>query len=478
VLAIVAIAVLLLGSISSGSDTPQVQRADVTVSPRPLAAVRPVPGGFLGLSLEYAAVEDYAGSDPAAINPLFVRLVRALAPGQSPVLRIGGDSADWTWWPIAGAARPPGVTYTLTPRWIAVARAVAQALDARLVLGVNLEADSTAVARAEALALVAGLGRDRVQTLELGNEPELYGSFPWYRTPQGRKVNGRPASYDFSAFLGDFTRFAAALWPIPVAGPTVTGPGWMSRLSQFLSAEPRVGLVTLHRYPLQLCFVSRSSPRYPTIGHLLAASASTGLAQTFKPFVQIARAHGLFLRIDELNTVSCGSDRAVSQTFASALWVLDTLFEMVRAGVDGVNIHTFPGAGYELFHFSRVDGHWQASVAPEYYGLLAFAQATPPGAELLGVSGDHAPIKVWATLAPDHRLRVVVINKSSSRRLVATLRLPAHGPAIVEQLRAPSASARTGVTLPHTSVSSATGSYVMALPAASAAVLTVADPLP
>ena len=69
---------------------------------------RGIPYGFLGLSLEFRSVEAYAGDDPTALDPVFVQLVRNLAPGQAPVLRIGGDSTDWTWWPTPGIARPPG----------------------------------------------------------------------------------------------------------------------------------------------------------------------------------------------------------------------------------------------------------------------------------------------------------------------------------------------------------------------------------
>ena len=71
-------------------------------------------------------------------------------------------------------------------------------------------------------------------------------------------------------------------------------------------------------------------------------------------------------QVDELNTVACGSDRPVSNTFASALWALDTLFASAQAGVDGINIHTFPGAGYELFRVSRPNGRWQAAVGVGY----------------------------------------------------------------------------------------------------------------
>jgi len=492
-IAIVAAVILAFARAGSRSSRSRaMRRIEATVLSEPLGGGRSVPPGFLGLSLEYPALESYAGDDPNALNPLFERLVRNLSPGQAPVIRIGGDSADWTWWPVPAVARPPGVTYTLSTRWLQVARAVTYSLHARLILGLNFEADKPALANAEARALTHGFGRGVIQSLELGNEPELYAVFPWYRRSHGRKVTGRPPTYDFNSFLRDFTGFAHALPPIPLAGPTISGPAWMGRLNELLAAEPTIRVVTLHRYPLQLCFARPRSPRYPTIAHLLSPTASSGLAASFKPYVAIAHARGLPLRIDELNTVSCGADRAVSVTFAAALWALDALFEMARVGVDGVNIHTFPGAGYELFNFSRVHGKWQASVAPEYYGLLMFAQAVPPGSRLLRISSRHArSLKLWATRAPDGRIRVVLINKDTSRPLDVALRVPSAGIGTLERLRAPRLAASANVTIGGQSFASrsdrgllpdppqtnllkpADGSFVVSMPAASAALLTL-----
>ncbi len=123
----------------------------------------------------------YTGTNPDALNPVFEQLVRNLTPGQTPVLRIGGDSTDRTWWPVRGMARPGGVTYSLTPRWASVTAALARALHARLVLGINLKANNTTLARHEAEQLAHRIGARRIEALELGNEPELYGMFPWYR---------------------------------------------------------------------------------------------------------------------------------------------------------------------------------------------------------------------------------------------------------------------------------------------------------
>jgi hypothetical protein len=129
------------------------------------SARRGIPPGFLGLSLEYWAVPDYAGPNPRRVNPVCLRLIRNLTGGSAQVLRIGGVTSDNTWWPTKGVPKPAGVVFGLTRRWIRTIGAVAARLDARLILGINFEADSRRVAATEARALVAGVGRGRVQAL-------------------------------------------------------------------------------------------------------------------------------------------------------------------------------------------------------------------------------------------------------------------------------------------------------------------------
>lgn len=450
---------------------------------------RRVPSGFLGLSLEFPAFRAYAERDPT----VFEQLVRNLAPGQRPVLKIGGDSTDWAWWPVAGMARPRGIRYTLGERWIRPTRMVATALRARLILGIDLEANSAAAASTEASALIGGFGRARVAALELGNEPELYPSWGWYRTPDGREVPGRPKSYDFSAYTRNFASVASSLPHAPLAGPAIGAPWWMRHVGQFIAAEHRLSLVTLHRYPLQRCFMPAASPLYPTIHNLLSPAASAGLAQSVAPYVRLAHGHGLRLRIDELNSVSCGGAPGVSDSFASALWALDAAFQMARVGVDGINVHTFPGARYQLFRFRRRRGTWTARVFPEYYGLMMFAQAAPPGSRLLHISGAGAAgVNAWATRAPDGTTRVVMINAAAARSRLVALRVPGSGGvATLDRLSAPGLAARTRVTIggqtfgSHTttgvpsgsekltSITPARGEYVVRLPAASAALLRI-----
>ncbi len=452
---------------------------------------RAVPAGFVGLSLELPSLLAYAGKDPRAINPVFEQLIRNLAPGQSASLRIGGDSTDWTWYAVPHMTRPPWVRYTLTQNWLQVARALAQAVDARLILGINLEANSAKLAAAEANAMLATIGRGLIGALEIGNEPELYGSFSWYRTPSGGHVRGRAPAYAFSDFIRDFSRVARSLPQVPLAGPSIGSPAWQPQLGSFLAGEPRVGVVTLHRYPLKRC-AGRTNV---SVGQLLSEASSLGLADSVARYAALAHARGHRLRIDEMNSISCGGQRGLSDTFASALWALDALFAMQSVGVDGVNIHTLPGAVNELFAFSQLGGVWQGYVRPDYYGLLMFARAAPAGSRLLKLAGaTQGTLRAWATLAPDRHARVVLINTSTTRSQTVTVKAPsAAGSAVLERLIAPNATARTGISLGGQSFGSQTatgllagnpqaasvariaGSYRLRLPPASAAMLTISQ---
>ena len=112
--AAVIVVVLLAGGGSNRAKTHTAASKPSTSAARlPVVSVDPgiagatIADGFLGLSIEYWAIEAYAGKNPDAVNPVLARLIADLAPDQTPVLRIGGVSTDQTWWPVAGVKRPP-----------------------------------------------------------------------------------------------------------------------------------------------------------------------------------------------------------------------------------------------------------------------------------------------------------------------------------------------------------------------------------
>jgi hypothetical protein len=124
-----------------------------------------------------------------------------------------------------------------------------------------------------------------------------------------------------------------------------------------------------------------------------------------------------------------------------------------------------------------------------------FAQAAPPGAHLLDVSGSLGNVRAWATRAANGTVRIVLINEYTAQSRTVRVRIPGrHGAGTLERLQAPAISARTGVTLGGQTYGSATttgtlagpstvadlsktaGGYAVKLPPASAAMLTLPAP--
>jgi hypothetical protein len=463
---------------------------------------RSVPPGFVGLGLEYKTIPTYTGG--RTVDPVLVQLMHNIDPGQKPVLRFGGLSSDRTWWPVRGITKSPGLTYDLTPRWAADARALVDAINARAIVGVNLEADSTRITSTETRKLRSAIGSDHLAGVEIGNEPELYDVIPWYYVSHGHPIpwydkhKGVPVfnrhGYSFQAFTADFARFRKALPPVPLAGPATGNRSWLDQLSQFLSVVPGLRWVTFHRYGLNGCVHDPTAASFASVPHLLTSYASRGVMQGVGKDIAIAHQHHAGFLIDEMNSVTCGGKWGVSNTFASALWALDALFGMVSDGVDGVSFHTFPRVSNALFDFNQSNGKWTGTVRPEYYGLLMFSEAAPPGARLLPISGTAgSDLRAWATSAPDHHVRLLLINDSLTSSYTAAVGgASSPTPATLERLQAPSASSTSGITLGGRSFGSQTstgtlpgaiqtsplrsagGRYAVNLPAASAALLTIA----
>ena len=255
-----AFTALLLGAAVVVLDDVDAENAGAAADPPVTATVgstpsgQPMAQGFTGLSLEYGALHSYTGRDPDHINTVLLNLLRNLVPGgQTSVLRIGGNSADRTWWPIRGVVPPGGISYRLTEGWIRTTQAMAAQLGARLILDLNLASGRPGIAAAEARALLAGVGRRYIQAFEIGNEPDVYSLFPWYRDRRGRVFFARGKAWGLSRFITQFARWRALLPKFPVAGPAFAELTWLTGVARFIAAEPGLRVLTLHRYPLRAC---------------------------------------------------------------------------------------------------------------------------------------------------------------------------------------------------------------------------------
>jgi hypothetical protein len=485
----------------SGVSVARTVPASLVVASAPIS--RPIPSDFLGMAFEYGSVSAWVGPDPTHPNPVLVQLIRNLDPAGRPVIRVGGLSTDRSWWPVPGMMRPRGVTYGLGPGWAQSVTGLARAVNARLVLGINLEADSALLARTEADAFLATIGRRYVSALDIGNEPPLYDGVPWYRvkagklipwySDEGSEVFSRGLSWGPRAFVADYARILAALPNVPIAGPDTQQPSWFAAYRRFLSPRSRVRMLVSHGYGLNSCVTRPASAAYPSIPHLLSDYALHDLLGQLTPYIALAHRNRAAFRIDEMGSVTCNGRWGVSNTMASALWAAAALFSVARDGVDGVNLHSYPGLPNALFDFSYSSGRWAAAVHPMYYGALLFARAAPAGSRLLRVTlRGPSSLHAWATAGPGRVRHVVVVNESPNRGADVIVGGLTGGPARLERLSGPSASATRDVTLGGRTFGTVTatgrlgealggsvaphhGAYQVRVPAASALVLTAAD---
>jgi hypothetical protein len=324
----------------------------------------------------------------------------------------------------------------------------------RVILDMNLVTGSPALAAAWARYAEAQMPRGSIIGFEIGNEPDIYSHSYWVATIARSPLRIAPLPLELSpsTYVEDFAAYARVLGEnapdIPLIGPAVAHPAVGRRWISTLLADERseLGAVTGHLYPYSACVKRRSSRSYPTVARLLSRHASAGLAPDIAGAVAEAHAAGLKFRLTEINSVTCGGRRGVSDTFATALWAPDALFTLMRAGVDGVNLHVRSNAINAPFALSARG----LRPRPLLYGLMLFARTLGPEARLvrLNLSAPRwLDLSAWAVRVRGAILHVLLIAKGDHTVRVR-LRLPASGPATVQRLLAPSAYSRAGgVTL-------------------------------
>ncbi len=456
---------------------PRGTPVSVSVTARPAGPA--VPADFLGLSFEVRSLPTIAGY--AARGDL-VALLRSLGPG---VMRFGGISADeQAAWVGGSAARPGWARVAIDEADLAGVAALARETGWRVLLTVNLGHYDPAAAALEAAAAHRLLGPS-LAGIEIGNEPDLLVR-KHLRGPGWGIVAYQPQARAYRAAI------AAATPGTPIAGPDpstgVAGLSWLRTVAASPALRP--ALLTDHYYPLSSCGYR------PTVSELLSPNVRRAESDMLGKALAVARAHGLALRMDETNDVSCEGEPGVSDTFASALWALDYAARAAGAGVAGLNFHDLldkTDAYSALFAPTPATlGAGALQAAPEWYALLA-ARALVGGRPLPAAVAGAAPgeLSVSAVRSPAGSVRLVLVDYGlpGSPPLAVRLRVPRGlGGGSVLRLTAPSPTATSGVllggravapdgtfTLPSglPRVSGRAGALAVGMPPDSAAVVTL-----
>ena len=399
----------------------------------PSQTLATIPTDFVGLGYEISSV-----ARPgllSANNAVLVQLVQTL--GKQGVIRVGGNTSDYA--SYAPNARPASVAESQGGSVVndAVLHDLGGFLDRtgwHLIWGLNLGKGTERNAVHEAKAVMA-TARDHLMAFEIGNEPDLF-SAQKHRSP----------GYTYDAYMREYRAFRDAIRKaIPharFAGPDVAiQTDWVVNFARDEGNDTK--LLTHHYYREGQSATStaekllRPDPKLaPMLAKLRLASQSSRV-----PY-----------RICETNSFSGGGKPGVSDTFASALWVLDFMFTLAAAGCAGVNMETGLNQLGFISSYSPIgeDEHGSCWAAPEYYGMLAFAQAGV--GRIIGCEMDAGErnIRAYATQPAPGRVVLVVINKEPAFQaeiLADTAMFKLFRAASVCRLLASSLESKSGITL-------------------------------
>ncbi len=412
-----------------------------------------VPRHFGGLSLEYAHVFGAFGS-PATTGQTDAPLAQLFrnvtdAGAGAPTLRIGGGSGDESWWNPDGEPRPNGINYDLNQDFVAALRDFRTLTHLPLILVLNMASNRPGIAVDWARAALNGLGRRAIRAFEIGNEPDIY------KQRGFGSGKARPSGWGFANYLDELGRFMRRLkglrsW-LPLAAPGACckrswdSPG-LPRI--FDRARGRLSLITYHHYPS--CYQGQIALKDMMSDELLAFGVNR-----LAPDAKIAKRHGLGVRLTETTPNACAED----SRYATALWALDWMYDLVFHGLKGADFHQIGSNPFTVDYVNNpLDPHYEVSAGPLYYAMLMFARATSHGAHLLPEAtlnerrGQGANTRVWAAVDGSGDLRVLLLNKGPKGGW-AVIKAP--GPfrgGSLQRLRGQDPEQRNGVTLAGQSV--------------------------
>lgn len=429
-------------------------------------------------SLSYETLQVVEGRYLSARNRDLVQLFRALDP--HGILRIGGNSSDWTIWsetPGAAAAykpdgRGPQQPYVLRPEALHQLAGFLRATGWKLVFGVNLKIGLPAMGAALAAAVKAAVG-DALLAIQIGNEAN----------------NFEP---NYATFAAAWAPYAKAIRAehLPIGGPdTGANTDWVLAYARQYGKENV--LLSRHYY--------RGGEKHGSIADIV--SGDPRLYGEVEEIVRAGATCGLPFHLSEANSYWSGGRDGVSNAFASALWGADFMLALGARGVASVDFHggtlavdqaslgntVHPVEGGDLTarrnavtaYYGPIAGDATLGFepAPLYHGMqlaqrLAGARVVPARLAVADVN-----LTAYATRR-DQTLYVALINKDMHRDAVVAVG-GLHRSAIVRCMRltAPALDSRRGTTFQDAgrdglAVDRASGVCSVPAPHASAALVT------
>jgi uncharacterized protein (TIGR03437 family) len=413
---------IILGSLGAGVLLKGATAATVTVSSTVAGVIGP---GFAGLSYEKSQMANPFFSPQ---NANAIGLFKLIGPS---LLRIGGNSVDRTTWTPNGKGRTSG---QVAPSDIDALAGFLKATGWQVLYGVNLAQSTPALAAAEVAYAVQSLG-SYLYGIEIGNEVDLYHSNGYF-----------PSTWAFSDYLALWQSFVTAIRQlspnVPLTGP-VAASNVSGYVAPFAKAEgANVILLSDHYY--------RGNGQSATSTVNLLVSPDASIVTQAKAMLAVSQSVDVPYRFAETNSFYNGGAPNVSDSYASALWVIDHLFACALNGAQGINLH---GGGNSTGYTPIADSAGVVVGArPEFYGVTLFTLAGQGLLLQTTINAGGMNATAYAIQAANGALSIIINNKDV-QTLNVTLQLPPSAQsAALMQMTGPALDATTGITIQGASI--------------------------
>jgi len=396
---------------------------------------------FAGLSYEKSAM---TGSLFSATNDDLISLLRLLGPG---ILRLGGLSVDRCVWTPDGRGRTAG---QIASSDVDALASVLSNSGWRCIYGINLggagNGTTTPQLAADEVGYVAKKLGASLLGIEIGNECDGYGAPDCY-------FAGNWSLAQFESLWSQFRSAIVAVTPgVPVTGPASGSnvANWTVPFGQHFTRDS-LSLLTQHYY--------RGDGKSSNATAVNLLSPDLNLANCLSMMNTASQSIGIPFRLGECNSYYNGGAVGVSNSYASALWVLDFLFTAAEGGSVGVNLHG--GGNYGGYTPIADSSGAVVEVRPEFYGMMLFALAGQGNLHQTNLSAGGVNATAHAVKHSDGNMNIVVVNKDTSQNLELTISLPqnASSASLITMTQntpgmvGPSLAATSGVAIQNSAIS-------------------------
>lgn len=211
----------------------------------------------------------------------------------------------------------------------------------KFISTLNFGNESLEIARDLAVASVTYQG-DKIAYFELGNEPTNYNESRWNDSTEAYVSQWKQYTRDIDAAVNATpnSNYPSDRWWASSA--TTDDSGLEVRPVALIPAgvdsEDQVGIYSIHSYPFSTCDPQRAA--LATIENILNHTEIVRYCdEEIYPSARAALDEGKSWNIGEFNSISCSGRPNVTDTFAQALWVVDTELTYATRNASATHLH-------------------------------------------------------------------------------------------------------------------------------------------